>query len=89
MRLIIVALAVLLSWLAVRPFQQTSVASLVHSQNLGTFANGKYLNETLGLKPDLPTGWMDDPESPDADNPRHLLIRFGSQLDRMNLSGTR
>jgi hypothetical protein len=81
-----IALVVLLSFQTCLSSQEPSVPSVIDSKNLGILTDGKYLNEVVGVRLDLPTGWTIVPKNY-SDFPRHLLLQFSSQNDRMVLSG--
>lgn len=87
MKLTIVVLVALLGWQASLSFQEPSVPSTVDSESLGILADGKYLNEVVGLRLDLPIGWKIVPTNY-SERPRHVVLHFSSQFDRMMLTGT-
>jgi hypothetical protein len=87
MKLTIVVLVALLGWQARLSFQEPSVPSTVDSENSGMLADGKYLNEVMGLRLELPTDWKIVPTN-NSERPQHVVLCFSSQFDQMVLAGT-
>jgi hypothetical protein len=89
MKLTTALLIVLLGSKNVPPSCQSSGAAMADSKDLGALADGKYSNDVLGIRLDLPSGWEIDRPGDHPEPRGELLIRLSAQLDRMIVSGTR
>ena len=88
MKLTTALLIVLLGSKNVPPSCQSSGAAMADSKDLGALADGKYSNDVLGIRLDLPSGWEIDRPGDHPEPRGELLIRLSAQIDRMFVSGT-